>query len=557
MGLMKHQPSKTYVGGMVDYFDYVEAKNLNLADLKQMAVMCGYMNDSEIFWHKFGKFSDRWRLVSTEVETLSIKKFISYDSVVELYFEHLDSYIEVDSDSENELSGDDVILERHGQKKQSFEDGRKLINDKVLRKLSNEDGDSDCVDSEDQKSLNGDSHNECFHFPKHNPKTEAKHPILALEYTFGSREEFKNAVSIHEVKVGKSIRWINNDGKRAKAKCINLDCKWVIMALVMHPDKAFHNKTYDSKHTHKRWNHRNKTITSSFIARMYLDAISQNREWKRSDFRDTVSVGLKAHVTLAQARKAKKKTLALIDGDVKEQFSILWDYCFEIGRSNPGNSMYMKLTQNEMPNKPYRFQRIYVCFAACKEGLKAGCRKILGLDGCWLKGQMYGYQLLTAVGLDANNNIFPVAYAVVEKETRETWSWFLTYLIDDLEINDQADWTFMSDKQKDLIEAFNEVLPSISHRFCVRHLHNNFKRTGFSGSSLKCALWAAASATTVEFFNARINNIVKLDVEAVVWLKEKEPTEWSKSHFSPNAKCDILLNNMCELFNSMILDARD
>ncbi|KAK4717762.1 hypothetical protein R3W88_016100 [Solanum pinnatisectum] len=236
MGLMKYQPNKTYVEGMVDYFDYVEAKNLNLADLKQMAVMCGYMNDSEIFWHTFGKFGDRWRLVSTEVEALSIEKFIPNDRVVELYFEHLDSYLEVDSgeilghtnctlnqehikcgdtynsdefeDSENELFGDDVILERHGQKKQSFEDGRKLINDEVLRKLSNEDGDSYCVDSKDQKSLNGDSDNECFHFPKHNPKTEAKHPILALEYTFGSREEFKNAVSIHEVKAGKSIRWI-------------------------------------------------------------------------------------------------------------------------------------------------------------------------------------------------------------------------------------------------------------------------------------------------------------------------------------------------------------
>ncbi|KAG5601725.1 hypothetical protein H5410_033095 [Solanum commersonii] len=204
---MKHQPSKTYVGGMVDSFDYVEAKNLNLADLKQMVVMCGYMNDSEIFWHKFGKLGDRWRLVSTEVEALSIEKFIPNDRVVELYFEHLDSYIEVDSseilghtnctlnqehikcgdtynsdefeDSENDLSDDDVILETHGQKKQSFEDGRKLINNEVLRKLSNED--EDCVDSEDQKSLNGDSDNECIHFPKHNPKTEAKHPILALE----------------------------------------------------------------------------------------------------------------------------------------------------------------------------------------------------------------------------------------------------------------------------------------------------------------------------------------------------------------------------------------
>ncbi|KAK6786066.1 hypothetical protein RDI58_014591 [Solanum bulbocastanum] len=82
------------------------------------------------------------------------------------------------------------------------------------------------------------------------------------------------------------------------------------MASVMHRDKAFQIKTYDSKHTCKRWNHRNKAIASFFIARMYLDAISQNREWKLSklsDFRDTVSVGLKAHVTLAQARKAKKE----------------------------------------------------------------------------------------------------------------------------------------------------------------------------------------------------------------------------------------------------------
>ncbi|KAH0755075.1 hypothetical protein KY290_025345 [Solanum tuberosum] len=49
----------------------------------------------------------------------------------------------------------------------------------------------------------------------------------------------------------------------------------------------------------------------------------------------------------------------------------------------------------------------------------------------------------------------------------------------------------------------------------------------------------------------------ELDVEAAAWLNEKPPTEWSKSHFSTGAKCDVLLNNMCECFNSMILDARD
>ncbi|KAL2253097.1 UNVERIFIED_CONTAM: hypothetical protein Sindi_0104400, partial [Sesamum indicum] len=32
---------------------------------------------------------------------------------------------------------------------------------------------------------------------------------------------------------------------------------------------------------------------------------------------------------------------------------------------------------------------------------------------------------------------------------------------------------------------------------------------------------------------------------------------WSRSHFSPNVKCDMLLNNCCEAFNMMILDAKE
>ncbi|XP_070014769.1 uncharacterized protein [Nicotiana sylvestris] len=217
----------------------------------------------------------------------------------------------------------------------------------------------------------------------------------------------------------------------------------------------------------------------------------------------------------------------------------------------------MKLAENEVPNKPNRFKRIYICFGGCKEGFKSGCRRIVGVDGCWLKGPMYGTQLSTTIGIDPNNNIFPIAYAVVEKERMESWAWFLNYLKRDLEIDDDYTWTFMSDKQKGLIEAFNEVLPFVSHRFCVRHLHNNFKRAGFSGISLKNALWKAARASTEKWFNTCMVEIFDLDSEAANWFRDKLPSEWSKSHFSENAKSDILRNNMCESFNGMILKARD
>ncbi|KAK6779816.1 hypothetical protein RDI58_022000 [Solanum bulbocastanum] len=171
----------------------------------------------------------------------------------------------------------------------------------------------------------------------------------------------------------------------------------------------------------------------------------------------------------------------MIDGDIFDQFKLLWNYCNEIVRTNPSTSVYMKLVENEEPCKPERFQRFYICFSACKEGFKSGCRKIVGVDGCWLKGPI----------------------------------------------------------------------------FCVRHLHSNFKRDGFGGNTLRNVLWKAASATTVRWFDERMVEIFDLDPEAAIWLRDKSPSEWSKSHFCEDVKCDTLVNNICECFNSMILDARD
>ncbi|KAK8672233.1 hypothetical protein V6N13_110606 [Hibiscus sabdariffa] len=48
-----------------------------------------------------------------------------------------------------------------------------------------------------------------------------------------------------------------------------------------------------------------------------------------------------------------------------------------------------------------------------------------------------------------------------------------------------------------------------------------------------------------------------ISIDAYNWLKAKDPSTWSKSHFSTRSKCDILLNNYSECFNKMILEARD
>ena len=76
------------------------------------------------------------------------------------------------------------------------------------------------------------------------------------------------------------------------------------------------------------------------------------------------------------------------------------------------------------------FQRLYVYLDASKKGFVA-CRPFIGVDACHLKGH-YGGQLITAVATYLNDQLFSLAFAVVEAETKDLWTWFILKLISDV-----------------------------------------------------------------------------------------------------------------------------
>ncbi|XP_072073915.1 uncharacterized protein [Arachis hypogaea] len=145
-----------------------------------------------------------------------------------------------------------------------------------------------------------------------------------------------------------------------------------------------------------------------------------------------------------------KKARENIEGSEREQYAELRDYLNQILLSNPGSTVYLDTTL--MPDSLPLFKRVYISFEACKKGFVLGCRPFIGLDGTFLKG-FYGGQLLNAIGQDTNNQIFPIAYAVVDSKTRDNWKWFLENLHNDLGNYKVHGWNFISDQQKGLIPA--------------------------------------------------------------------------------------------------------
>ncbi|XP_030964766.1 uncharacterized protein LOC115986047 [Quercus lobata] len=107
-----------------------------------------------------------------------------------------------------------------------------------------------------------------------------------------------------------------------------------------------------------------------------------------------------------------------------------------------------------------------------------------------------------------------------------------------------------------LVETFKDLMPNAEHRFCVRHLHANFKKD-FPGKILKDAMWSAARAATKNSFDFHMDELKKLDVKAYEWLVKLDVRTWSRHAFNPRSKSDTLVNNIAKSFNAWILEARD
>ena len=71
------------------------------------------------------------------------------------------------------------------------------------------------------------------------------------------------------------------------------------------------------------------------------------------------------------------------EGGLIEHYGKLWDYRQAILDSNPGSTCRLDVEETAT-GKTY-FKRINICFKGVRDGWLAGCRKVIGLDGCFLK----------------------------------------------------------------------------------------------------------------------------------------------------------------------------
>jgi hypothetical protein len=104
----------------------------------------------------------------------------------------------------------------------------------------------------------------------------------------------------------------------------------------------------------------------------------------------------------------------------------------------------------------------------------AHCRPIISVDVTFMIGKYKG-TLMVVVAMTVGNLLLPLAFALMEGENNESWSWFLGDVRKEVTGPDRSICMIL-DRHRGLLNGAKEHIegyPPLIHRWCSRHFTTN------------------------------------------------------------------------------------
>ena len=264
-------------------------------------------------------------------------------------------------------------------------------------------------------------------------------PIFEKGMMFSDHKEFKRAVQSYRIKHGYPLLIVKNESRKVSYKCEN--CEWYIYASWDRKENFLLLKTYREKHTRSRAFH-SRMVSTRWIAVAWLKVFRGRTNIKSVEIKEGIKNQFQVDISLNKAFRAKYIALEMLKGRFAYQFERARDYCEELKVSNLSTTAKINLHTPTL-----HFKRMYMCLAACRTRFLEECRLIISLDTCHLRGFLKE-RLLATVGIDGNDGMYSIAFAVCEGETKDSWSGFLELLLANIGPMREHCWTFTSNQQK-------------------------------------------------------------------------------------------------------------
>ena len=205
-----------------------------------------------------------------------------------------------------------------------------------------------------------------------------------------------------------------------------------------------------------------------------------------------------------------------------------------------------------------QFKRAYICLSFQKLFWQRAHIQMIVIDGTHTKLSDFKHILLIAVTFDGNNQIFILAFAIVDVEDQDNWVWFHEHLKQDFPCFE----VLMSDADKGITSAAfqmsQEEVEALTSR-CARHLADNCREASSyrMNEGHKLMILSLAKARTEQSYLERLQAIRDVHPEWAEWLDRRKYEFVTYTFLDRNVKrWGKVTSNAVENVNSSILDVR-
>ncbi|RYQ89739.1 hypothetical protein Ahy_B09g096227 isoform B [Arachis hypogaea] len=224
----------------------------------------------------------------------------------------------------------------------------------------------------------------------------------------------------------------DTEGYVGKCSEFGNGCTWLIRMSLRQRKGIWEVKRYNGPHTclASSISSDHRSLDYHVISTFIMPMVRADAAVNIKVLQNTTAAQFGFRPTYRRVWMAKQKAVAVIYGDWDESYNELPRWVLGVQLTMPDTVAVLRTCPvrvgGQVDESQVYFHRLFWTFPPCIQAFRH-CKPLVSIDGTHLYGK-YGGTLLVAIAQDGNSNILPVAFALVEGENAESWSFFLSHL---------------------------------------------------------------------------------------------------------------------------------
>ncbi|KAL0544768.1 hypothetical protein IC582_019893 [Cucumis melo] len=332
-------------------------------------------------------------------------------------------------------------------------------------------------------------------------------------------------------------------------RCIDNKCGWRLRAVRLKDSNIFKIKKYVKVHSCSlEFLNRDHRQAKSWVVGELIKSKFKGpgRIYKPRDIIEDIRQDYGINMSYEKAWRARENAYERVRGSPEESYNLLRRYGEALKFTNSGTIFHMELEDDRF------FKYLFMAVGACVRGFLNCIRPVIVMDGTFLKNKYRG-QLIVAVCLDGNNQIYPLAFGVVDRETDDSIQWFLEKLKG--AIGEVPNLGFVTDRKTCFAKGISSVFPSAFHGLCVQHLSQNL-HDKYKNDTVATLFYNASRTYRESTFVEAWRHLLAFPNGSGKYLNDVGIARWSRVH-CPGRRYNMMTTNIAESMNSILKEPRD